>query len=581
MLFSELPLDPNILKGIEALGFTTPTPVQQESIPLLIKENRDLIGLAQTGTGKTAAFGLPMIHKIDVNKKIVQGLVIAPTRELCVQISNDFKDYSTFVKGLSIATIYGGASMDKQSREIRSGAQIVVATPGRLMDMMKRKMIKINHVSYVVLDEADEMLNMGFKEDIDGILIHTPDEKSTWLFSATMPRDVEKISKSYMNDPMEITVGNKNVGAKNIHHVYYNVPERDRYKAVKRILDFNPNIYGLIFCRTRRTTQDVADKLLKEGYNAAPLHGDLSQMQRDKAMDKFRDKTLQILVATDVAARGIDVNDISHVINYHLPDEVESYTHRSGRTARAGKKGVSIAIVSNKDQNKVFQIEKKIKIKFDEGKLPSGKEICEQQLVGYVEKIKNVKINEDEIADLIPSIINSFEEYSKEELIKRMIGIEFNQLLKYYENSRDIVKDKGSKGPRVKSDDHQRFFINLGLNKGLNKGGLLRLICSNTNIDSKSIGALDLFNEFSFFEVDKKLSNEIIDNLKDKEYDGKTFLVEIASNEGSKSRSRDRSRNRDRSRSRDRSRNRDRGSNRDRNSFRGNSGSGGERRRRR
>jgi ATP-dependent RNA helicase DeaD len=581
MLFSELPLDLDILKGIKALGFTTPTPVQQKSIPLLVKENRDLIGLAQTGTGKTAAFGLPMIHKIDVNKKIVQGLVIAPTRELCVQISNDFKDYSTFVKGLSVATIYGGASMEKQSREIRSGAQIVVATPGRLMDMMKRKMIKINHVSYVVLDEADEMLNMGFKEDIDGILSHTPDDKSTWLFSATMPRDVEKISKSYMNDPMEITVGNKNVGAKNIHHIYYNVSERDRYKAVKRILDFNPNIYGLIFCRTRRTTQDVADKLLKEGYNAAPLHGDLSQMQRDKAMDKFRDKTLQILVATDVAARGIDVNEISHVINYHLPDEVESYTHRSGRTARAGKKGVSIAIVSNRDQNKVFQIEKKIKIKFDEGKLPSGKEICEQQLVGYVEKIKSVKINEDEIADLIPSIINSFEEYSKEELIKRMIGIEFNQLLKYYENSRDIVKDKGSKGPRVKSDDHQRFFINLGLNKGLNKGGLLRLICSNTNLDSKNIGALDLFNEFSFFEVNKKLSNEIIDNLKDKEYDGKTFLVEIASNEGSKSRSRDRSRNRDRSRSRDRSRNRDRGNNRDRNSFRGNSGSGGERRRRR
>ena len=566
MLFSELPLDPNILKGIEALGFTTPTPVQQESIPLLVNENRDLIGLAQTGTGKTAAFGLPMIHKIDVNKKIVQGLVIAPTRELCVQISNDFKDYSKFVKGLSIATIYGGASMDKQSREIRSGAQIVVATPGRLMDMMKRKMIKINHVSYVVLDEADEMLNMGFKEDIDGILSHTPDEKSTWLFSATMPRDVEKISKSYMNNPMEITVGSKNVGAKNIHHVYYNVPERDRYKAVKRILDFNPNIYGLIFCRTRRTTQDVADKLLKEGYNAAPLHGDLSQMQRDKAMDKFRDKTLQILVATDVAARGIDVNDISHVINYHLPDEVESYTHRSGRTARAGKKGVSIAIVSSKDQNKVFQIEKKIKIKFDEGKLPSGKEICEQQLVGYVEKIKSVEINSDEIADLIPSISKSFEEYSKEELIKRMIGIEFNQLLKYYENSRDISKDKGTRGPKVSSDDHQRFFINLGLNKGLNKGGLLRLICSNTSIESKSIGALDLFNDFSFFEVDKKLSDEILENLKDKEYDGKTFLVEIASNEGSKSR--------------DRGRSRDRGNSRDRNSFRGNSGGSGGRRRR-
>ena len=574
MLFSELKLDSNIIKGIEALGFTTPTPVQQESIPLLIKENRDLIGLAQTGTGKTAAFGLPMIHKIDVNKKIVQGLVIAPTRELCVQISNDFKDYSTFVKGLSIATIYGGASMDKQSREIRSGAQIVIATPGRLMDMIKRKMIKINHVSYVVLDEADEMLNMGFKEDIDGILSHTPNEKSTWLFSATMPRDVEKISRSYMKDPIEITVGNKNVGAKNIHHVYYNVPERDRYKAVKRILDFNPDIYGLIFCRTRRTTQDVADKLLKEGYNAAPLHGDLSQMQRDKAMDKFRDKTLQILVATDVAARGIDVNDISHVINYHLPDEVESYTHRSGRTARAGKKGVSIAIVSNKDQNKIFQIEKKIKIKFDEGKLPSGKEICEQQLVGYVEKIKSIKINGDEIADLIPPIIDSFEEYSKEELIKRMIGNEFNQLLKYYENSREIIKDKRSKGPRLKSNDHQRFFINLGLNKGLNKGGLLRLICSNTNIDSKSIGALDLFNEFSFFEVEKKLSNEIIDDLKNKEYDGKTFLVEIASKDGSKPRSRNRDRGRNRSRNRERGRNRDKGNNKDRNSFRGKSGGG-------
>ena len=577
MQFSDLPLDSNILKGVEALGFTSPTPVQEESIPLLINEDRDLIGLAQTGTGKTAAFGLPMIQKIDVSKNIVQGLVIAPTRELCVQISNDFKDFSKFVKGLSIATIYGGASMDKQSREIRSGAQIVVATPGRLMDMMKRKMIKINSVSYVVLDEADEMLNMGFKEDIDGILSHTPDEKSTWLFSATMPRDVEKISKSYMTNPLEITVGSKNVGAENIQHVFYNVPERDRYKAVKRILDFNPNIYGLIFCRTRRTTQDVADKLLKEGYNAAPLHGDLSQMQRDKAMEKFRDKTLQVLVATDVAARGIDVNDISHVINYHLPDESESYTHRSGRTARAGKKGVSIAIVSNKDQNKISQIERKIKIKFDAGKLPTGKEICEQQLIGYVEKIKNVKINEEEISDLIPAISKNFEEFTKEELIKRMIGIEFNQLLKYYENSRDIVNDKGSKGARVTSDDHQRFFISLGLSKGLNKGGLLRLICSNTDIDSKSIGSLDLFNDFSFFEVDKKLSDVILENLKDKEYDGNTFKVEIASNEGSNSRSRDRGRSRDRDRGR--SRDRDRGRSRDRNSFRGgNSGSGGRRR---
>ena len=553
MLFNDLPLNPNLLKGIEDLGFTSPTPVQEAAILRLIIEDRDLIGLAQTGTGKTAAFGLPMIHRIDIKNKSVQGLVIAPTRELCVQIAKDFKAFSKHMKGLSVATIYGGASMDKQSREIKSGAQIVVATPGRLMDMIRRRMIKINKVSYAVLDEADEMLNMGFKEDIDGILEHTPDEKLTWLFSATMPKEVAKISKSYMKDPIEITVGSKNVGAENIEHLYYNVPERERYNAVKRILDFHPNIYGLIFCRTRRTTQDIADKLLKEGYNAAPLHGDLSQMQRDKAMEKFRDKTLQILVATDVAARGIDVNDISHVINYHLPDEVESYTHRSGRTARAGKKGVSIAIVSNKDQNKIKQIEKKIQIKFETANLPTGKEICEQQLVGYVDKIKNVKIN-DEINDLIPTINEQFDDLSKEDIIKRMISIEFNQLLNYYEKSRDISSTQIGKSGRSNSEDHERFFINLGHNKGLNKGGLLRLICSNTNLPSKAVGAIDLYNEFSFFEVEKSLTDKILTGLKDKEYDENSFVVEIASKDGS-GRKRSRSRGSDRNRNRNRNRN--------------------------
>ena len=553
MLFNDLPLNPNLLKGIEDLGFTSPTPVQEAAILRLIIEDRDLIGLAQTGTGKTAAFGLPMIHRIDIKNKSVQGLVIAPTRELCVQIAKDFKAFSKHMKGLSVATIYGGASMDKQSREIKSGAQIVVATPGRLMDMIRRRMIKINKVSYAVLDEADEMLNMGFKEDIDGILEHTPDEKLTWLFSATMPKEVAKISKSYMKDPIEITVGSKNVGAENIEHLYYNVPERERYNAVKRILDFHPNIYGLIFCRTRRTTQDIADKLLKEGYNAAPLHGDLSQMQRDKAMEKFRDKTLQILVATDVAARGIDVNDISHVINYHLPDEVESYTHRSGRTARAGKKGVSIAIVSNRDQNKIKQIEKKIQIKFETANLPTGKEICEQQLVGYVDKIKNVKIN-DEINDLIPTINEQFDGLSKEDIIKRMISIEFNQLLNYYEKSRDISSTQIGKSGRSNSEDHERFFINLGHNKGLNKGGLLRLICSNTNLPSKAVGAIDLYNEFSFFEVEKSLTDKILTGLKDKKYDENSFVVEIASKDGS-GRKRSRSRGSDRNRNRNRNRN--------------------------
>ena len=555
MLFTELPLNPNLLKGIEDLGFTSPTPVQEAAILQLIIEDRDLIGLAQTGTGKTAAFGLPMIQRIDVKNKNVQGLVIAPTRELCVQISNDFKSFSKYMKGLSVATIYGGASMDKQAREIKSGAQIVVATPGRLMDMMRRRMIKINKVSYSVLDEADEMLNMGFKEDIDGILEQTPDDKLTWLFSATMPKEVAKISKSYMNNPIEITVGGKNVGAENIQHIYYNVPERERYNAVKRILDFHPNIYGLIFCRTRRTTQEVADKLLKEGYSAAPLHGDLSQMQRDKAMDKFREKTLQILVATDVAARGIDVDNITHVINYHLPDEVESYTHRSGRTARAGKKGVSIAIVSNKDQNKIKQIERKIQAKFEAANLPSGKEICEQQLMGYVNKIKNVKIN-DEINELIPPIYESFEDFSKEDVIKRMISIEFNQLLSYYENSRDISSSNKDRKGRSNIEDHERFFINLGHNKGLNKGGLLRLICSNTNLDSKAVGAIDLYNDFSFFEVEKSLSEKILSGLKDKEYDDNSFVVEIASKDGGK---RKRSRGSDRNRDRNRGRNNSRG----------------------
>jgi len=424
-----------------------------------------------------------------------------------------------------------------------------------LMDMMRRRMIKINKVSYAVLDEADEMLNMGFKEDIDGILEQTPDDKLTWLFSATMPKEVAKISKSYMNNPIEITVGGKNVGAENIQHIYYNVPERERYNAVKRILDFHPNIYGLIFCRTRRTTQEVADKLLKEGYSAAPLHGDLSQMQRDKAMDKFREKTLQILVATDVAARGIDVDNITHVINYHLPDEVESYTHRSGRTARAGKKGVSIAIVSNKDQNKIKQIERKIQAKFEAANLPSGKEICEQQLMGYVNKIKNVKIN-DEINELIPPIYESFEDFSKEDVIKRMISIEFNQLLSYYENSRDISSLNKDRKGRSNIEDHERFFINLGHNKGLNKGGLLRLICSNTNLDSKAVGAIDLYNDFSFFEVEKSLSEKILSGLKDKEYDDNSFVVEIASKDGGK---RKRSRGSDRNRDRNRGRNNSRG----------------------
>ena len=583
MNFSDLKLNPDLLKGVEALGFTEPTPIQEATIPKLLEEKKDLVGLAQTGTGKTAAFGLPMIHMINPKDKTVQGLVIAPTRELCVQISNDFKNFSKYMTGIKIATIYGGASMDKQSKEIRGGAQIIVATPGRLMDLMRRKMVKINQVSYVALDEADEMLNMGFKEDIDDILRDTPDDKVTWLFSATMPKQVEKIAKSYMTNPVEVTVGGRNIGAKNIKHVFYSVKDRDRYLAVKRILDFHPNIYGLIFCRTRRVTQEIADKLLKEGYNAAPIHGDLSQDQRDKTMRKFRDKTLQILVATDVAARGIDVNDITHVINYHLPDDVESYTHRSGRTARAGKDGTSIAIVTGKEQSRINQIERHIKVEFNKETLPTGKEVCEQQLISYIEKIKNVTINETEIADFIPAISKTLSKYTKEELIKRFVSSEFNQLLEYYENSRNLdSNDSSGKKSFKTADDQERFFINLGYNTGLNKGGLLRLICTHANIDSTSIGVLDLSNDFSFFEVDNAFTDNVLNGMKDQDFDGKSFVVEIASKE--KKRSRGRSgggRDRSRGRSRDRDRGRDKSRNKSGDWSRGNSRDSGFKGRRR
>jgi len=551
MTFTELELNPEILKAIDELGFTEPTPIQLESIPKLLKEDNDLVGLAQTGTGKTAAFGLPMLQNVDFNLKKVQGLVVAPTRELCVQIANDYKQYSKYIKNAQIATIYGGASIDKQAREVRNGAQIVVATPGRLMDMMRRKLLKINEVSYVVLDEADEMLNMGFKEDIDEILKHTPEEKSTWLFSATMPKGVEKIAMKYMSNPIEITIGSKNESAKNIKHVCYTIKDRDRYAAVKRIIDFNPNIYGLIFCRTKRTTQDVADKLMRDGYNAEPLHGDLSQIQRDKVMQKFRDKTLQVLVATDVAARGIDVNDITHVINYHLPDEIESYTHRSGRTARAGKFGTSIAMVTPREKSKIFSIEKHIKSQFISEEIPSGKEVCRQQLFSLVDKIINVEIKENEIEDYLPPILDQFKDFSREEIIKRFVSAEFNKFLDYYERAgnlnakgdsrdRDRGRDRDHGRDRDRGRDRnqsrnsensemQRFYIDKGFKTGLNKGALLRIICSYGQVTSKSVGRLDLFNDFSFFEVDTKQTKQVIDGMNNQDFEGNKIKVETAS----------------------------------------------------
>jgi len=557
MTFKDLGLRPEILEALNDLGFEKPTPIQEEAIPELLKDQRDLVGLAQTGTGKTAAFGLPLIQITDFNKKHVQGLVIAPTRELGMQIASDFKNFTKHIKGAKIATIYGGASIDKQAKEIRGGAQIVVATPGRLMDMIKRKIVKLGEVQVVVLDEADEMLNMGFKEDIDFILDTTPEERNVWLFSATMPKEVAKIAKNYMDNPFEVTVGTKNTTAKNLKHVYYTIKERDRYPALKRILDFYPDIYGVIFCRTKRATQEVADKLMHDGYNAEPLHGDLSQGQRDAVMQKFRKRTLQMLVATDVAARGIDVNDITHVVNYNLPEEVENYTHRSGRTARAGKFGISIALASGKDVGKIKQIERKIGTSFEKGEIPSGEAVCKEQLFHFINNVKAVEIKEDKISDYLPAVMEQFQDMDKEEIIKRFVSTEFNHLLEYYEKSYDLNasvskrdrdrgdSDRGERRQRGRDRDEnrQRFHVSKGESSGLNKGAMLRIICEFTNINSNDVGRIDLFKDFSFFDVSKEYADQVLKGMKDAEFNNEGMVVELAAPKKGGNRSRGRSNN--------------------------------------
>ena len=466
MTFKELGLKQEVLDAVASLGFTEPSPIQQEAIPQLLTENRDLVGLAQTGTGKTAAFGLPMVNQVDFDSKKTQGLVICPTRELCIQISKDFQAFSRNFRNANIVPVYGGASIDTQTRQLSRGAQIVVATPGRLVDMIKRKRVDLSQVQFVALDEADEMLNMGFKEDIDGILSNTPDTKKTWLFSATMPREVVRIAKQYMTDPIEITVGTKNATAKNIEHQYFRVNDRDRFDGLKRIIDFEPDMYGVIFCRTRRETAEVAEKLMKNNYSAEPLHGELSQAQRDRVMRSFRKKDIQLLVATDVAARGIDVDDITHVINYNLPDEIESYTHRSGRTARAGKKGVSMLLLNNREAGKLRQIERIINTEIKQAKFPTGEDICKKQLLQLVDKVVAVEVKEDQINQYLSAIEEKFADLSKEEIIKKFVSAEFNKFLSYYERTSDINdtssasrggdRDRGRGNDRRRGNDRDR-----------------------------------------------------------------------------------------------------------------------------
>lgn len=535
MTFNELGLRSQVVKAVTDMGFEQPTPIQEQAIPHLLKSKSDFVGLAQTGTGKTAAFGLPLVNRITERKNVPIGLIICPTRELCLQIAKDIANYSKHDK-IKVEAVYGGADIQKQIRNLKSGVSIVVATPGRLVDLIKRKAIELSEIEVVVLDEADEMLNMGFKEDIDLILEKTPDEKSTWLFSATMPKEVAKISKNYMTDPLEVSIGNKNEGNKNIDHIYFSVKEKDRYAALKRLIDFNPKIFGLVFCRTRVETQQIAEKLGKDGYNAEALHGDLSQAQRDRVMERFRARGIQLLVATDVAARGIDVDDITHVVNYKLPDEVENYTHRSGRTARAGNTGESLVLINTREKYKINQIEKIIGQKFAFGEIPTPEAICAVQLESMIQKVKETKVNEAEIAPFIPHILEDLEDLSKEEVIKKFVSAEFNRFLEYYKKAGDLnakpsdsARDEGRRSSRREGTDKdkQRFFVSLGDKDGMNPGALLRLICDATGLKSDAIGRIDILPAFSFFDADKDKAQLIVRETKGLDYDGKRFSIEL------------------------------------------------------
>lgn len=535
MTFNELGLRSQVVKAVTDMGFEQPTPIQEQAIPHLLKSKSDFVGLAQTGTGKTAAFGLPLVNRITEKKNVPIGLIICPTRELCLQIAKDIANYSKHDK-IKVEAVYGGADIQKQIRNLKSGVSIVVATPGRLVDLIKRKAIELSEIEVVVLDEADEMLNMGFKEDIDLILEKTPHEKSTWLFSATMPKEVAKISKNYMTDPLEVSIGNKNEGNKNIDHIYFSVKEKDRYAALKRLIDFNPKIFGLVFCRTRVETQQIAEKLGKDGYNAEALHGDLSQAQRDRVMERFRARGIQLLVATDVAARGIDVDDITHVINYKLPDEVENYTHRSGRTARAGNTGESLVLINTREKYKINQIEKIIGQKFTFGEIPTPEAICAVQLESMIQKVKDTKVNEAEIAPFIPHILEDLEDLSKEEVIKKFVSAEFNRFLEYYKKAGDLnakpsdsARDEGRRSSRREGTDEnkQRFFVSLGDKDGMNPGALLRLICDATGLKSDAIGRIDILPAFSFFDADKDKAQLIVRETKGLDYDGKRFSIEL------------------------------------------------------
>ena len=551
--FEELGVSLEIRKAIEEIGYESPMPVQEEVIPYLLGNGNDVVALAQTGTGKTAAFGLPLIQKIDVTRRVPQALILCPTRELCLQIAGDLTDYSKYITDLKILPVYGGSSIDSQIRSLKQGVHIIVATPGRLIDLMERKVANLSTVRDVVMDEADEMLNMGFTDSINAILEKVPQDRNTLMFSATMSPEISRIAKTYLHDAKEITIGTKNEGSKNVNHIAYIIHAKDKYLALKRVVDFYPQIYGIIFCRTRKETQEIADKLIQDGYNADSLHGELSQAQRDLVMQKFRQRHLQLLVATDVAARGLDVNDLTHVINYGLPDDTESYTHRSGRTGRAGKTGISIAIINLREKGKMREIERIIKKQFTVGQLPSGKEICEQQLIKVIDDIEKVKVNEEEIETFLPSIYRKFEWLSKEDLIKRVVSMEFNRFLEYYKNAPEIEQPKNSdkkgepkerkergtdkeKSSRKAEKGYTRLFLNLGKTDGFYANQIIELINRNLKKERIQVGRIDLMQNFSFFEIIEAQAPMVIKALNKVVLNGgRKVIVEVAGENNGKS----------------------------------------------
>jgi len=570
VMFDEMGLDGSLLKAVKELGFKEPTPIQDKVIPKILTEKNDLVAQAQTGTGKTAAFGMPIIQMVDVANKDTQSLVLCPTRELCVQITSDLKKYATYVDGLRVVPVYGGASIDTQIRSLKKGGQIVVGTPGRVRDLINRRILKIQKIKWLVLDEADEMLNMGFKEELDAILESTPAEKQTFLFSATIPKAILRIANNYMHQPDEISVGTKNAGAENVKHEYYVAHARHRYEVLKRIADMNPQIYGIVFCRTRHETKEIADKFMSDGYNADALHGDLSQSQRDFVMNRFRNRHIQMLVATDVAARGLDVNDLTHVINFNLPDDLEVYIHRSGRTGRAGKSGTSITIIHTRENRKIKELEKIAKKPFTRKMIPGGKEICKKQLFNLVDKVEKVELNDGQIEEFLPEIYKKLEWLSREDLIKHFVSVEFNRFLSYYKNAPDLNVEVGSTYEKNKahnkSKSHEkgkvheknktyeknkayekdnahvrdrdnwrskkgftRFYINLGTKHNLSATTLIGLVNEKSRIRNIEIGKIDIMRKFSFFEIEQQHETDVLNAFSGHvEFEGEKVSLEIS-----------------------------------------------------